>query len=126
MAIVYNGTKNSLGDSQLPAGYVKPVVVSFADHEYNRVLKLNVPKADVENANPVTTMQNILADAETGINKQITDILAADYLASASVVAYGDLVALENNIQSMAKGSPAYTDAAVAFVATVNLYVKAA
>lgn len=125
MAITYAGTKNSLSANQLPVGYTKPVVVDFADFEYVRTVKLVVAKATVQNADPALTMQNILADATIGLNKQVTDILAADYLGTATVSAFGDMVALGNNVQSMLKGSAAYTAAAIVFEATVNIYVKA-
>lgn len=125
MAITNSGTRNSLAANQLPDGYALPVVTTFADHHYVRTIELSIAKATVQNADPATTMENIIANATVGVTKQVTDILAGDYLAAATVTAYADLVALRNNIQSMLAGSPAYTDAAVAYIATVNIYVKA-
>lgn len=126
MAIVYNGTKNSLPAAQLPDAYVKPVVVEIPDYEYVQNVELIIPKATVQNADPATTIANIIADAAVGINKQITDKLGAEFLASANITAYGDLIGLKNNFQSMAKDSEALTDAAASYVATLRLYVKAA
>lgn len=125
MAIVNNGCKVSLAANQLPAGYVKPNVNTFTDYEYHRTLVLSVLKATVHNADPAVTLANILAEAAIGINKQVTDILAADFLGAANVTAYADLVRLENNFQSMLKDSPALTNANPSYLATINLYIKA-
>lgn len=126
MAITNNGVRNLLPAAQLPDDYTKPDVAVFSDYEYRRTLKLSVAKATVENADPATTIGNIIGDATVGVKKQVDDILAADYLATATVTAYADLVSLGNNMQSMDKDSPALTDAAAAYEATVVLYVKTA
>lgn len=125
MAVVYNGTRNELPAHQLPDDYVKPVVAAV-DHEYTRILNLSVLKATVDEADPVDTMENIIAEAAIGLNKQIQDILAAEFLGTANVTAYGELVRLENNYQSMDKDSPALTTTAASYLATVKVYVRAA
>lgn len=125
MAIVHNGCKVSLPSTHLPEGYAKPNVVTFDDWTYPATLTLNIPKATVQNADPAITMDNILDDAAVGVNKQVLDIITADFLGSANVTAYSELVGLGNSIQSMKKGSPVFTNAAVNFIATVKLYVKA-
>lgn len=125
MAITNNGTKNLLSATQLPEGYTPPAVTSFADHQYVRTVEFSILKATVQNANPVTTMENIIANGTIGVTKQVTDNLAADFLGTATVTAYAELVALRNNYQSMLAGSPAFTDAAASYIATVNIYVKA-
>lgn len=124
MAITNNGVKNSLSEGQLPAGYSRPAVTTFADHKYQRQLQLSVLKATVHNADPAVTMANIINNGTIGLKKQLDDILAADYLGTATVTAWADLVALGNNYQSMLAGTPAMTDAAASYIATVNLYVK--
>lgn len=126
MAITNNGTRVSISDDLLPAGYVKPVVNSFNDAEYKRTLNLSIDKATVHNADPAITMANILANATIGINKQVTDILAADYLGTATVTAFADLVRLGTNMEAVTQGSPAFTNAAAAYLATVVLHVKTA
>lgn len=125
MAIVNNGTKNSLTANELPDGYTRPTVTTFTDYQYRRSLTLNVLKATVENANASTTMTNIFNDATIGINKQITDILALDYLGTATVTAYADLVGLTHNIASINGSGEYLKNTAVSYVCTVNLYVKA-
>jgi hypothetical protein len=125
MAVVYNGTRNELPARQLPDDYERPVVAAVV-YEYTRTLNLSVAKATVDEADAATTMENILADAAIGLNKQIQDILAAEFLGSANVTAYGELVRLENNYQSMDKDSPALTTTAAAYLATVKIYVRAA
>lgn len=124
MAVTKNGTKNSLPDGQLPSGYTRPVVVDFTDYKYVRTVTLSILKATVENANPVTTMQNIIANATIGCNKQVADIADADFIATGAVVVFSDLVALTTNYASNATGSPTYTAAAPSYLATVNIYIK--
>lgn len=101
MTIANNGTVNSLTNNELPTGYIGPTVTTFEDFEYLSILKLTVLKSTVENADPAVTMANILADATIGITKQVDDILAADYLATATVEAYAEIVALSNNFAAV-------------------------
>lgn len=125
MAITNNGTKNSLPLAQLPTGYTVPVVTTFTDWEYKRTLTLTVLKSTVENATASTTMTNIFNNATVGLNKQIVDIVAADYLATATVTTYADLTALTTNVSSTSSGDGTWMKStAVSYTATVNLYVK--
>jgi hypothetical protein len=124
MAITNNGTQNKISEAQLPTGYTRPTVTIFTDFKYQRQVNLSVLKATVQNADPAVTMANIIANGTIGVTKQVTDILAADYLGTATVTAYADIVALENNFQSMLAGTPALTDTAASYIATVNIYVK--
>jgi hypothetical protein len=126
MAITFRGTKNSLPAAQLPADYAKPAVTEVTDYEYSSEVTLSVAKATVHDADPAVTMANILTNGTIGVNKQLTDKLAADFLGTATVTAHAELVALRNNYQSMSKDSPALTSTAAAYLATVRLYVKAA
>lgn len=126
MAITNNGTKNSLPSVKIPDGYTLPTVTEFTDFEYQRTLTLSVLKSTVEDSDPATTMANIFNDASIGLDKQITDIVAADYLASATVTTYAELTALTTNISVVSSGEGTWlTDTAVSYVATVKLYVKA-
>lgn len=126
MAITFNGLKNNLNDNQIPAGYVKPSVVDFADFEYKSTLNLTVLKSTVENANPATTMYNILNDATIGLTKQITDILAADYLATATVDAYAELIYLSNNYAKISEFGDFLTTTPASYECKILLYVKTA
>ncbi len=126
MAITNNGTRVSISEDLLPADYVKPVVNDFKDAEYKRTLTLSIDKATVHNADPKVTMANIIANATVGINKQVADLVAADYLSTATVTTFADLIRLGTNMESVSRGSAAYTNAAPAFIATVVLHVKTA
>jgi len=127
MAITNNGTKNSLNSEQLPTGYTLPTITTFTDWEYKRILNLTVLKSTVENATQATTMTNIFDDATIGLDKQVVDIVAADYLASATVTTYADLVGLSNNITDVNNGDGVWLDnIATSYTATVILYVKTA
>jgi len=124
MAITNNGTKVSLAASILPTGYTLPTVTEFTDYEYTRTLTLSVLKSTVESATKTTTLTNILGNASIGITKQITDILAADYLATATVSAFAELYDITSNIPSN-PSSDFYNNTAVSYVCSVRLYVKA-
>ena len=127
MAITNNGTKNSLPAAKLPTGYTVPTVTTFTDWEYSRILSLSVLKATVENATPATTMTNIFDDAAIGLDKQIVDIVAADFLATATVTTYAELTDLTTNIVDVSSGDGTWMDdTAVSYVARVILYIKAA
>lgn len=124
MAITNNGTSNELTANEKPSGYTDPTVTKFTDHEYVSTLNLTVLKATVENATASTTMTNIFDDVAIGLDKQIDDILAADYLGTATVTAYAELVGLTNNYSAI-NGSGVYlTDTAASYQCTVILYVK--
>lgn len=125
MAITNNGTVNRLRAEELPVGYTRPVVTTFTDHEYTRSLTLSVLKSTVENATASTTMTNIISNATIGINKQITDILAADYLATATVSAYAELIAITLNLANITGTGDYLKNTAASYVCTVRLYIKA-
>lgn len=124
MAITHLGAENNLPATQLPASYVKPVIATFTDHQYVSDLTLEVLKATVQNADPAVTMANILDNATIGIDKQIEDILAADYLASATVTSYAVLSVLRTNYSDMSKTGDFLTTTAAKYICTVKLYVK--
>lgn len=125
MAITNNGTKVSLSTNFLPSGYTAPSTTTFTDYEYVRNITLSVTKATVENATKATTLTNIVDDVTVGIDKQITDILAADYLATATVTAFTELYKIGSNIEA-GTGSDFYNNTAVSYTCYVRLYVKAA
>ncbi len=124
MAIVNNGTVNSLPESKIPDGYTRPTVTEIADYHYLRDITLTVLKSTVENATHATTMTNIIDDATIGITKQVTDILALDFLGTATVTAYAELTDISNNITPTAS-TDFYDDIAVSYDCVVKLYVKA-
>ena len=127
MAITNNGVKNSLKTALIPTGYTRPTVTTFTDWEYKRTLSLSVLKATVENSDPAVTMANIISDATIGLAKQIIDIVAADYLATATVTTYADWVSLTTNLSDKSSGDGTWLkDTAESYVCIVNLYVKAA
>jgi hypothetical protein len=123
MAITNNGIKVTLPTKKIATGFTYEDPTTFTDAEYVRVLELSVPKATVENATPATTLANIIDDVTVGLDKQIDDILAADYNASATVEAFGLFYDIKSNI-SADNSSDFYTDDAVNYVCTVKLYTK--
>jgi hypothetical protein len=126
MAIVANGVVNALSDASLPSGYTRPTITTFNDHEWQREVTLNVLKATVENATQATTMTNILTNGTVGLTKQITDIVAADFLTTPAVTWYAKLVDLNTNIPVGQESNFTYLgNTAVSYVCKVVIYLKA-
>lgn len=123
MAIVNNGAKNSQPANQIPTGYTRPVITEFQDFQYVRRFNLEIDKITVDNATPSTTLTNIYDDAAVGINKQITDIIAAAYIATQTVTTWVDVLTITTN-QENNTSTDFYNADATDYVATVILYVK--
>lgn len=121
MAISNLGATCDLPDDQIPSGYTKPVIATFSDFEFERTLTLNVLKATVETATPSTTLTAIFNNATIGINKQITDIIAADFLTTPTVTTYGRLISLSLNLDN----TNYLGNTAASYKCIVKLYVKA-
>ena len=125
MAITNNGTVNSLDSSLLPSGYTRPTVTEISDYDYIKELVVEVDKVTVDNATKATTLTNIIGQATVGITAQVDAILAADYLASATVTAYTDFYKISSNIE-VNTTSDFYNADSVVYVCSCRLYVKAA
>ena len=128
MAITNNGVKNSLPAAQIPSsGYTRNAPTEFTDWEYKRTLTLSVLKATVDEATSGATMTAIFDNVTIGLDKQVVDIVAADYLATATVTTWADCTALTTNNAVTTSGDGTWLkDTAASYVATVILYVKAA
>jgi hypothetical protein len=121
MAISNLGTVNKLPAAEIPAGYVLPVIASFEDWQYKYVLTLNVLKATVETATPSTTLTAIFNNATIGLNKQIVDIIAADFLTTPAVTTFAELYGLDLSINK----SNFLGNAVASYSCQVVIYVKA-
>ena len=127
MAITNNGTQNSLKSAQLPAGYTSPNITTFTDWEYRSELSLSILKATVDEATTAATMTAIFDNGTIGLDKQVIDIVAADYLATATVTTWAELVKLETNNSDVSSGEGTWLkDTASSYTAKVILYVKTA
>ena len=123
MAITNEGTENKLPAQQIPTGYTRPTITTFTvAGEYRKELTLTVLKATVQNATPSTTMTNIFDDGTIGLDKQIADLVTAEYDATATVNSFAQLVAMTDNI--VVEGSDFLTAEATDYVCTVILYVQ--
>lgn len=125
MAITNNGTQVLLSSDLLPTGYTAPSTTTFTDWEYKREITISVLKTQVENATKSTTLENIVDAATYGIDAQIDAILAADYLASATVTAYTELYNISINVLPN-KDTDFYNNGSIRYVCSCRLYVKAA
>lgn len=125
MPITNLGAQNNLSDLQLPDSYTKPSIATFEDYEYIRTVVLNIPKSTVETGTAQATMLAIFNNATVGINKQIVDLIAAEFLSTPVVTTFGSLVSLTTNIEVGNFGNQNYlTNQTVAYLATVQIFVK--
>lgn len=127
MAITNNGTRNSIPAGKLPSSYTRETATGFTDWLYKRELTLSVTKATVDESSANTTMIAIFANSSIGLDKQITDIVAADYVASRTVTTYAVCTDIVTNISDNSDGNGTWMkNTAEAYVCTVTLYVKTA
>lgn len=124
MALTNAGTLVQLPTSRIPTDYTLPTVSSFTDWEYESSERtLSVLKATVQDSDKATTLANILSNATIGINKQVTDLVTAEFDTSATVTCYTVLTGIDSN-QAASSASDFYTDTAMSYTCTVKFYVK--
>ena len=128
MALTLNGVKNSLPDNQLPSGYTRPSVTTFADWEWVQTATFTVLKSTVENATESTTMTNIINDATIGLDKQVDDLIENDFDTTNTVTAWADWQSLSTNYtpETNSTASNWLDDTAVSYSCTVKIYLKVA
>jgi hypothetical protein len=123
MAHTNNGCKVSAPDEHLPSTYVRPSITEIQDWKYKARKTFSVLKGTVENATPNTTVANIIANASIGINKQVTDMLALEYISTLTLVAFTDIVAISETNQPPATGNM-FKNVAPSYLVTCDVYVK--
>ena len=124
MALTNNGTRVSLTGRDLPSGYTRSAITTFADHEYKMTdLSLTINKSDVEAATASAALDDIIDDAAVGIDKQVEDIMNAEYdTTTYDVTTWIDFKSIVSNQSS---GEAAfYTNATPAYTVTVDVYIK--
>lgn len=126
MALTHNGTVVQLPTSRVPSGYTLPTVATFTDYEYESTERtLSVLKSTVENSDKATTLQNIIDNATIGIDKQIEDLISAEFDVTNTVTSYAVLTGIDSN-QAASGSNDFYTDTAMSYSCTVRFYVKSA
>lgn len=126
MALTNAGTLVQLPSSRIPSGYTLPTVSSFNDWEYESSERtLTVLKSTVQNSDRATTLANILANATIGINKQVSDLVTAEFDVTNTVTCYAVLTGIDSNV-SASGSNDFYTDTSMSYSCTVKFYVKSA
>ena len=120
MAVVYNGTLNKLPAGQLPDGYVRPTVTIVTPVTYVTVnRKISINKVTVEDANPITTMDAIIAE----IASKLTEELNVTYISN-DVTGYGVMNTLTSNYTPELGDDAWLKDIAPVYLAEVTMYIK--
>jgi hypothetical protein len=119
MALTHNGTAVLV--SEIPSGYTRPTVSKFTDHELKyESREINIAKSGVENATASTTFTNII----TALNTAIQSLLNADIdTTGLTVTSYANLKIISTNANI---SGVLYTNGAVNYVCTVDIFVKTA
>lgn len=127
MAVVFNGTSFELNLSQKPAAFTVPVVSKITGTEEwtSTQRTLTLLKSTVQKATTALTMAEIFDNVTIGLDKQINDILDADYIASQTVTSHAELIGLTTNINGLSGEETWLLSTAVSYVATVNIFVLA-
>ncbi len=126
MALVNNGTIVSLPTSQLPSGYSIPTgVTTFTDSVWTMKVELSILKSTIQDATPSTTMGNIISNGTIGVDKQVDDIIAADFLTGPSTTYYTDILVLKTTQSDVLGTNDVWLDnVALSYLVTVQVYLK--
>jgi hypothetical protein len=126
MALTHNGTVVQIPTSRVPSDYTLPTVSTFTDHEYvSSERTLTVLKATVEDSDRATTLQNIIDNASIGLDKQIEDLISAEFDVTNTVESYAVWTGIDSN-QAASGSNDFLTDTAMSYSCTVKFYVKSA
>ena len=127
MAHTNHGCKLSAPEEQFPSTFARPVITEFTDAKYKTRKTFSVLKGTVENATPATTMANIISNASIGINKQVTDMLAAEYISSLTLVAFTDIIAIAETNDPVSVNPSAgnmFKNVAPSYLVTCDVHIK--
>lgn len=126
MALTHNGTVVQLPSSRVPSDFTAATISTFTDHEYvSSERTLTVLKSTVQNSDAATTLQNIIDNATIGLDKQIEDLITAEFDVTNTVTSYAVWTGIDSN-QSPSGSNDFLTDTAMSYSCTVKFYVKSA
>lgn len=124
MAFTNEGTIYRLSSRQVPNDFENASVNQFQDYENDRIFQIEVDRDTVKNADPATTMANILNNPTIGVNKQISDVFEEEQnIVDNDVSVWSAVEKMVPNIDQT-KDSDLLTDADVKFILTVRSYYK--
>lgn len=123
--ITHNGTKNSLPAQQIPTGYTRPTVTEV-DGKYVYRVVLDILKVTVDESTAVASMEGIIDNGSIGIDKQVLDIVAEDYLDTRTVTVWTDWIALKTNMSPILADDEFLTDAVTNYECTIDIHILTA
>lgn len=121
MALTNAGTAVYLVDGLLPAGYTRPTVTKFTDHEckYEDVV-LTIGKTGVDEAAAADTFTALVA----AVTAAVTAYVTADFNVSGLTVnCYANLKEIATNFNL---SGVLYTTGAINYLCKVDIFVKTA
>ena len=130
MAIVNEGTRVSIRPSnKIPTGWVSPAVDTFFDYQkISKRTTFEIPKATVENVDPLVTLLNIIQDAAVGLEKQVEDEIAFEYDTannSNDISFWVDMLTLDTDQDPLRPDDSDFlSNAAVHYLVEAVYYVK--
>lgn len=119
MALTHNGTDVLISD--VPSGYTKPSVTKFSDWENKYPARvISIAKSGVEDPSDTTTFTALIA----ALNSAIEALINTDFdTTGLTVTSYANLSILATNHNS---DGVLYTDGAMNYLCTVDIFVKTA
>lgn len=125
MALTNSGTVVALSNDQIPDGYTLPSVITFNDPKYQLTQTINITKTDVHNADPATTLDNIINDSSNGIDAVIEAEIANDFDTTGNTVTiYNRLTNLSNNYVNVTGDGDYLTTTVAVYECTVTTYIR--
>ena len=120
MAITNNGTRLLIPTRQVPDGLSLTAATTFTDIQYRRTLELSTLKSLADGATSIITVTAIVAD----IASQVDAIIAADFIATATVDFWTDIVSLTSTNTPNGGDDAWLSDVAPSYITNVVIYVK--
>jgi hypothetical protein len=119
MALTNSGTAVYLVDSNLPDSYTRPTVTKFTDHEYKYTdAVMTIAKSGVEDSTSLLTFAALV----TAVTAAVTTMITEDFdTVGLTVACYANLKTVSSNFNL---SGVMYTDGAINYLCTVDIFVK--
>ena len=124
MAFTNEGTIYRLSSRLTPNDYTNDTINAFQDYENDRIFNLEVDRDTVANADPATTLGNILDNPTVGVNKQISDVYETEADTTNNNVSVWSVVEDLTTNGALNKDSDLLTNKSIKFLLRVRTYYK--
>ena len=120
MAIVVNGTVNNIPAEKLPIGYTLPTVTTIPDFHYRYDVVIPLVFSSTATTPAYSTMTAIV----NGTNTAVINLLALDFLATATVTAYAVINSIDTNLNP-SSSTYLLSSTTPSYLVSTTIFVKA-